>query len=89
MARQLALRGVHVFQKIPHTNQFRLKEVHPYVRLSKDGIEVYIQDGSTYAAGGVPIAAKDLPDWFNAEVGKLNPAVLRECGYTRPEAPKK
>lgn len=88
MARQLALRGVHVFQKIPHTNQFRLKEVHPYVRISKDGTEVYIQDGSTYAPGGSPLAKKDLPDWFDAEIAKLNPAVLRECGYA-PEAAKK
>lgn len=88
MSRGLKLRGVHVFQKVPNTNQFRLKEVHPYVRLAQDGEEVYIQDGSTYSAGGDPLAKKDLPTWFAEAVARLNPAVLRECGYTVEPAKK-
>lgn len=88
MGRNLQLRGVHVYQKIPNTNQFRLKEVHPYVRLSKDGTEVYIQDGSTYTAGGEVLPKDKLPDWFNEEIAKVNPAVLRECGYAKEPAKK-
>jgi hypothetical protein len=89
MGRTLALRGVHVFQKVPNTNQFRLKEVHPYVRLTDGEEVVYIQDGSVYSGGGEPFAAAAVPAWFHEKVKTLNPAILRECGYTPREAPKK
>lgn len=55
-------------------------EYHPYMRLSKDGEHVYIQDGQVYAGGGERVNL--LPGWFEEEIKKQSKEGLDEVGWT-------
>lgn len=77
----LNLRGVHVVEKVPNKNEYRLKEIHPVVRLSSGEEVVFIQDGTVYDAGGNVLEEDTRPGWFISEVGKMTPTALREVGF--------
>lgn len=77
----LNLRGVHVFEKIPGKGEFRLKETHPVMRLSKDEEILFLQDGQVYDASGKVMEKDKLPAWFKDELIKANPVALRESGF--------
>lgn len=76
----LELRGVHQFAKVPGQNTFRLNKTNAYVRLSRDGLAIIVQGGKLYTEGGAEFKAKDIPEWYAAEVARLDPTVRAECG---------
>lgn len=72
---------VHHFEKIPGSQNSRLTQVTPYLRLSR-GQEppVYVQGGQVWSEGGAD-PLEQLPDWFGEEVAKASPAALKEVGW--------
>lgn len=83
----LNLRGVHVFEKIPGKGEFRLKEIHPAIRIAREEQVLFLQDGTVYDASGRVMDLKDLPGWFKEELHKMTPAALREVGFKLAEKP--
>lgn len=86
MSKQLNLRGVHVFKKLPGQNRWVLDSIHPALRLAQDGETVYIQDGSLFDGGGNKLLGKP-PGWFSEAVSKLSPDTLASVKY-KPAAAK-
>jgi hypothetical protein len=75
----LNLRGVHVYEKIPNRPDFRLKETHTAIRLGHEEEHLYLQDGQVFDASGKWVETR--PAWFNEEIARISPAVLREAGF--------
>ena len=76
----LDLKAVHLYEKVPGTDQTRLVKTNPYVRLGrKDHPPIYVQGGQVYGEGGGPI--EPIPDWFDAEMARLSPKVRDEIGW--------
>ena len=76
----LDLKAVHLYEKVPGTDQTRLVKTNPYVRLGrKDHPPIYVQGGRVYGEGGGAI--EPLPDWFDGEMARLSPKVRDEIGW--------
>ena len=76
----LDLKAVHLYEKVPGTDQTRLVKTNPYVRLGrKDHPPIYVQGGQVYGEGGGPI--EPIPDWFAGEMARLSPKVRDEIGW--------
>jgi hypothetical protein len=76
----LDLNAVHLYEKIPGTDQTRLVRMNPYVRIGrKDHPPIYVQAGQVYGEGGQPV--DPLPDWFGEEMSRLSPKVRNEIGW--------
>lgn len=80
MAATFNLQGVHVFERDPGSQNYRLSKIYPAMRLSQSGQSIYIQHGRYWSPGGDPIRSKDLPDWVAAELKKCSPAALADVG---------
>jgi len=82
----LDLKAVHLYEKVPGTDQTRLVKTNPYVRLGrKDHPPIYVQGGQVYGEGGGPI--EPIPDWFGPEMERLSPKVRDEIGWRGQLAP--
>jgi len=76
----LDLKAVHLYEKVPGTDQTRLVKTNPYVRLGrKDHPPIFVQGGQVYGEGGGPI--EPIPDWFAGEMARLSPKVRDEIGW--------
>lgn len=76
----LDLRKVHVFKKVPNApGQFRLAETHPAMGFRNGEEQVWLQDGSFYSSGGIPL--KETPAWLVEAIKRVTPEALAECGY--------
>lgn len=85
MSRKLNLRGVHVYEKTPGTQSFRMTSVHPAIRFAKEGAGViWLQDGMFFDDGGQPV--KTNPEWLTEEISKANPVALAEAGWKSQRA---
>jgi len=58
----------------------KLVRFQPFLRMTKDGQDVYIQNGQVYAGGAERL--NNLPDWFQDELKKQNPEALDQVGWT-------
>jgi hypothetical protein len=74
------LSQIHVSEREPGTQNYRVTKVYPAMRLSSAGQVVYLQHGRYWTPGGDPIRSKDLPDWVTSELKKCSPAALAEVG---------
>lgn len=85
--------AVHKFERIPGTSQVRIKEVNPYLRLSRrDHPPLYIQKGRVFPENGPEVPKAELPEWFWQEIAKITSQGLTEVGWDHspaPRAPKK
>lgn len=79
---KLELNKVHVLEKIPGTAMFRLGRTQPALRLCRKDEVVYIQKGMLFDQGGNPLSKDQTPGWLADELKSVNPAVLKECGYS-------
>lgn len=68
----------HEFTKIS-AGQWRVSRINPYIRLSKDGTEVFLQEGKVWDRSGKELKTK--PGWFEEELAKCNPVALAEAGF--------
>jgi len=53
---------------------------NPFMRLNRDHLNIYIQRGQVYAAGGERLNV--LPDWFDEEIKKVSKEGLERVGWT-------
>ncbi len=79
---KLELTRVHVYEKLPGRQAFRLAKTQPAMRLASGADIVWIQGGKLFDDGGEPLAK--VPGWFAEEVKKINPQALAETGYKAP-----
>lgn len=75
----LELNRIHVIEKIPGTQQFRLTGLQPAMQLRQEDEVVWIQRGMLFDNGGKLL--KQPPAWFKSAVAAANPRALAECGY--------
>lgn len=62
----------------------------PYVCLRQAGsLEVFVQRGCFFWAGGEEIAPSEVPDWVLDSLKNLTPAVRKEVGLAPIEETKK
>lgn len=80
---KLELNRVHVIEKIPGTQMFRLSGIQPAMQLRQDNDVVWIQRGQLFDGGGEPISADRIPAWFEDQVKRCSPQALAEVGYKR------
>lgn len=65
----------------PRAAKGQPRAVEPYLRLSREGQIVFLQNGEIWSEGGQRIADDDLPEWFDEELAKCNIEVLHEVGF--------
>lgn len=83
MGIKLELDRVHVIDKVPGTNNFRLTKVQPAMRLCENGEIVWIQRGKLFDDGGQQM--DEAPEWFAKVVQKCSVSALAEVGYVKPK----
>lgn len=74
----------HEFEKVPNSSgQWKISRVHPYVRLGKQGVAFYIQDGKIWQETGE--LCDDPPQWVFDEARRMGAAAKAEVGWKDPE----
>jgi hypothetical protein len=73
----------HIVKKVDGEG-IKIVRTQPYMRLNAQGGPViYVQNGAFYSEGGQSIKRADLPDWFDAELAKVDPGIRSECGLDK------
>lgn len=76
----LKLDKVHHYVRQPGTQDVRLVQTNPYVRLSVEGRPVvFLQNGRFWYENGVEVP--EIEPWLARAIEQVNPKVLKECGY--------
>lgn len=69
----------HPMQYSVVSGKRKLVSNNPFLRLTKDGQEIYIQGGQVYSPGTERL--NTLPDWFEEEMKKQDKKALDEVGW--------